>query len=208
VTPRFARTLSWLMPVLCALVIAGVVGRQWMALQALGREHRSVEQDIAVVENSLRQLDAAPPPSRIATEELSNREQVSFLNMLRGYADAWRVRLVRWSNGTPIAPGMAAEGAPNRLPEGVYAIGSAVEVAGAYNDVRRFLYDLQRSPRLYNLSEVRWTRGDKWPITMASFTLTRYVTAAAPGVSSSAAPAGAPAPAFGPAVSTPWPRQP
>lgn len=165
-----------------------LLGSGWLTMYQLRRmrdldaQRRQVEQSIAITQNSIASLEALPPLNRIPTEPFAPKEQVDFLNTLRAYADATRVRLVNWSNATPLAPLSTTSPATdtmepkNALPRGVIPIGSAVVISGTYANVREFLYYLLRSPRLFSLTDLRWSRSDQYPNTTVSFTLTRYVT--------------------------------
>jgi len=160
-------------------------------MNALHEDLERTEREIALAERTAQELKVAPAPARFPTSPLGPREQPDFLNTLRAYADATRVRLDRWTNATPIAPTSSAqEQEPStrpKLPAGVAPVSSAVEASGSYANVREFLYLLLRSPRLFTMNDVRWERGDKWPRTRVSFTLTRYVSTAPPAPEESAA---------------------
>jgi hypothetical protein len=88
------------------------------------------------------------------------------------------------------------------LPRGVTAISSRTIVSGRYDRINAFLYDLMKSPRLFNLTNAEWRRGSNYPETELTFTLIRYVTPAANPPSDVAPPevttnSGSPAPASG-----------
>ena len=61
------------------------------------------------------------------------------------------------------------------------ALTSSVEVAGEYQALRQFMYQLWHAPRLYNTTDLKWVREqqrgrlEEVPPTHLSFTLTRYV---------------------------------
>jgi hypothetical protein len=183
------KKLSWinilalLIPLVCLTATVLLVMVQVRRINDLKTQRTQLERNIALVENRLSQMSAAPPPARIATVEMSVTEQLDFLNTLRAYADATKVRLVRWSAAPPIVPASAGQPEPGRrtLPPGVTPLASTVEVSGEYRNLREFMYSLLRSPRLYSMSDIRWVRGDRWPATSVTFILTRYVAAPASG---------------------------
>ncbi len=169
-------------PFACFLIAGGVIYREVLRINQLNDTRIQMEKNIAFLETIQKELDRQPPLPRFPTVEQSPREQPDFLNTLRMFAFATSVRLVRYTNATPIAPSStsaANQDTKPASPSGVIPIASSVEVAGRYTNIREFLYALQRSPRLFNMSDIRWTASaERWPITSTSFTLTRYVTAA------------------------------
>jgi hypothetical protein len=178
--------LNNVLAVVLPLVV--VLGSAWLTvfqvrrMRDLESQRRQVEQSIAITQNSIASLEALPPLNRIPTEPFAPKEQVDFLNTLRAYADATRVKLVNWTNATPLAPISPSNPAADSqepgstLPRGVIPIGSAVVISGTYANVRDFLYYLLRSPRLFSMTDLRWSRSEQYPNTTVSFTLTRYVT--------------------------------
>jgi hypothetical protein len=183
------KKLSWinilalLIPLACLVAAILFVMVQVRRINDLKAQRMQLERNIALVENRLSQMSAAPPPARIATVEMSASEQLDFLNTLRAYSDATRVRLVRWTSTPPLVSASAGQPEQGRrtLPPGVTPIASTIEVAGEYRNLREFMYNLLRSPRLYSMNDIRWVRGDRWPATSVTFILTRYVAAPASG---------------------------
>jgi hypothetical protein len=167
-----------LVPLVCLILSGAVVFYEWRRNQQLADDRLQVEKQIAFHEKLMGQITQMPQPSRMPTVEMTENEQPSFLNSLRLSADAYQVRLVRWSNAVPVpgAGGSADDPARKIMPAGVIPIASQVELQGRYEQVRQFLYELMRSPRLLNISDIRWSRGEPWPNTRLTFTLTRYVT--------------------------------
>ncbi len=178
------------LPAVCVIGGGLTMWWQYRRIANLSTERVATERSIAIMQQQLAASEGEAPPMRIATMEMTPKEQVDFLYSLRAYAAATRVRLVSWTNGTPMAPAAPGgkEQAASTLPAGVNAISSAITVSGTYANVREFLYYLLRSPRLLSMSDMRWARGDAWPVSSVSFTLTRYVTPPLPtdGVSGQA----------------------
>lgn len=168
-------------PFLCFLIAGGVISYEIRRIRRLEGERIQVEQNIATVEKLRQELDQHTPVmlNRFPTAQQSPQEQADFLNKLRAYAAATQIRIVRWTNATPIAPASGGESGPPKqssIPPGVLPISSSIEVSGLYNDIRAFLYSLLRDPRLFSLTDIEWQRSDRWPRTRVSMTLTRYVT--------------------------------
>lgn len=179
-----------MLPILCFGLAAGVSLHQANRLHKLDQEWRQVGKQLEAMDSLTIVAGAKPRLVRFPTVEQSPNEQPLFLNILRAYALESHVKVARWSNAASMANqassgstnGTSAEKAPPGMPPDVTPIASAVEVSGTYNDMRRFLYRLMRSPRVLSLSDIRWMRDDKWPETHLNFTLTRYV--APPGKAS------------------------
>jgi len=173
---------SWLniasiaIPLICLLLAGGVTFYEVQRIRRLDAELKQTERNIAFVQKIREEIDRMPSVRRFPAAEMSPREQTDFLNTLRAYALANRVTLVRWTNA-PIAPNRpSAETPRGHLPPDITPISGSVQVGGLYSNVRGFLYDLLQGARLFTINDIRWRRGQKWPATNISFTLTRYVT--------------------------------
>lgn len=172
-----------MLPILCFGLAAGVSMHQANRLHKLNQEWRQVGKQLAAMDSLTVVAGAKPRLVRYPTVEQSPNEQPLFLNILRAYALETHVKVMRWANSSSVAKqastssanGANAEKPPAGMPPDVTPIASVVEVSGTYNDMRRFLYRLMRSPRVLSLSDIRWMREDKWPVTHLNFTLTRYV---------------------------------
>jgi hypothetical protein len=123
----------------------------------------------------IKDLDSKPPLTVIPVILQSPAEQPDFIDMLRTRADHSHISLSRWANAAAPNPGTNADGT-SAMPTDVSAINCSIEAVGRYNDLRHFLYSLQDAPRLFTLSDMVWSRNDKWPITALKFSLSRYVT--------------------------------
>jgi Tfp pilus assembly protein PilO len=195
-----------LCPVGSLLIAGGVIAGGRAHVNALDADDRTVRQQIASARQLLAELEGQQHLVRFPTAAQVAQEQPVFLNQLRSYADLNRVRIDRWTiSATTINP-RSAQAQKKGLPPDVTPLTSSLQVAGRYADVRLFLYDLLRSPRLVNMSDIRWTRAPTPGDTALIFTITRYVAppgkasadvnaavAALPG-NSFAMPAGGPTP--------------
>jgi hypothetical protein len=172
-----------MIPILCFGFAAGVSMHQANRLHKLDQEWRQVGKQLAAMDSLTVVAGAKPRLVRYPTVEQSANEQPLFLNILRAYALETHIKVTRWANVSSVANQAStsstnatnAEKPPAGMPPDVTPIASTVEVSGTYNDIRRFLYRLMRSPRVLSLSDIRWMRDDKWPETHLHFTLTRYV---------------------------------
>lgn len=175
-------------PLVCLLLAGGVTFYEVQRIRRLDAELKQAERNIAFVQKIREEIDRMPPVSRFPAAEMTPQEQTDFLNTLRAYALANRVTIVRWTNA-PVAPSRpATDTRQSSMPSGITPIAGSVEVSGLYNNVRGFLYDLLQGARLFTINDIRWRRGQKWPATNISFTLTRYVTTAPVSALGSAAP--------------------
>ena len=178
-------TFLALAPIVCLLITGAAAFIQYRKVTALRADIVTADAQIAVVDQKLKEIQLTPPTSRVAAVPLSTHEQPMFVNWLRETATASRVEMTKWTNmpappPPPQSTTAAADqpkdpNAPKPLPRGYLALVSAVEVSGKYGDIRDFLYLLLRSERVVTLNGVKWHRGEKWPKTKVSFTLTRYV---------------------------------
>src|SRR2546423_1443704 len=113
-----------------------------------------------------RAVAAPPQTTRDSPAGKNTPGEPDVLNTLRIYANASGVKITRWMNGTPYAPVPGANGGlggsngtaekPKPIPGGAAPIASSIEVAGPFNSIREFMYYLQRSPRLLNMTGIRW----------------------------------------------------
>jgi hypothetical protein len=170
-----------LIPVLCLCLAGAIDLYQLHHLRQLQQDWAHAGRQIADLASLTDAETMHPHLSKLPTAEQSAREQPTFLNSLRAYAEESHVKLVRWagvSTPLPVAGDNNGKPADTGMPPDVTAIASTVEVAGQYNNLRHFLYDLLRSPRLLNMTDIKWMRDETWPQTHLTFTLTRYVAPA------------------------------
>ena len=168
-----------LMPVVAVLAAGFLIFLQVTRLRSLGEQQTKTENDLVFLNRLSQEIKNQPTLNKIAAIPPALNEQSLFLDMIRKFADQSQVHLVRYTNRVVPAPSAdSPEAKKNALPPGVLALTSDVEVSGNYNGIRQFLYQLLHSPRLYNTTDLRWSRGtntDQWPITHLTFTLLRYV---------------------------------
>lgn len=167
-------------PLVAFLCATGASAFEIQRLRRLEGESAATETQIRAIDRELRSYEAQPQTEKYPTVPKSPREQAEFLDALRANADVCKVQLVRWSN---IAPAPQSGGSSDRagagLPTGVSAIISVVEASGGAENTRQFLYNIVRSRRLLNMSDIKWVR-DTWPNTHLTCTLTRYVAPPVP----------------------------
>lgn len=173
-----------LVPVISIFIVVVLALYEAHRYRQYGRELVVTQKQITQLDTLIKDLDAKPPITVIPVILQSPVEQPDFIDVLRASAEKNHIVLNRWANAT----GPAGAGASTNVPAEVTAINCTIESAGTYNNLRRFLYSLQDAPRLFTLSDMVWTRNDRWPTTTLKFNLTRYVTA------SGSAPARMPAP--------------
>lgn len=164
----FFNSAALVLPLVSLLIGGGVAFYEVNRLHQLDAEFANTKRQIALVDRALAVRREAPLHTRRATVARSRHEQTDFLTWLRTYATLTHVQITRWSSVSPAASAAAP------LPLGVTALDSTLEVTGAYNDIRRFLYSIEgASPRLLNLSNTNWSRVQSGA-THLTFNLTRY----------------------------------
>ena len=168
------RGLTIMMPLAGVLCASGVSIFEWQRLKRLEGETLSTQEKLRHIDQELRSYEAQPTTEKFPTVARTPREQALFLDALRANADVCKVQLVRWSNTTPAPAAPTGDKGASPLPPAVSSIVSIVEVAGRSENTRQFLYNVLRSRRLLNMSDLKWVR-DTWPNTHLTFTLTRYV---------------------------------
>ena len=174
--PSTLRIITIVAPLLCLILAVVLTASQVRRLQAQETQRTLLTQQITSLDQLARAIQAQPPLSKMAAAPPSPDEQPVFLELIRGFAFASRVQLIKYENKTVPPPAQgSAEAKTNALPANVVALTSNVEVAGSYNQVRQFMNLLWTSPRLFNTTELKWIATDKWPVTRMSFVLTRYV---------------------------------
>ena len=176
------RPLTIIMPIAAVLCATGVSAYQWRRLKVVEGESATAQAKLAQIDRELRSFEAQPPSEKYPTVPKTPREQAEFLDSLRANADVSRVQLIRWSNSTPQAapqPAPSGDKAAANPSAGVSSIVSVIEVGGNAGNTRQFLYNITRSRRLYNLSDIKWAR-DQWPNTHLTITLTRFVAPPVP----------------------------
>lgn len=132
----------------------------------------------SAIDSASRQLadvNRQKSAERYATEPQSAQELPGFVNAVRGYADPNHVQIVRWMVAPIIVNVHSNEYKRLNMPDHVTPLTTFVQVRGSYAGVRAFLYGLLRSPRLFTLNELKWTRGVKPAETDLAITVTRYL---------------------------------
>ena len=178
------RPLAILLPIAAVCCASGVSGYQWRRLKQVEGESSTATLKLAEIDRQMRTFEAQPPTEKYPTVPKTPSEQGLFLDALRANADVSHVQLVRWSNTTqppppPSTDKATADKAAASPMAGITSIVSIVEVSGHADNTRHFLYNVTRSRRLYNLSDLKWAR-DQWPNTHLTLTLTRYVAPPVP----------------------------
>jgi hypothetical protein len=168
------RGLTIATPIMAVVFAAGGSIFEWQRLGRFERETTVTQAKLTQIDRELRSYEAQPQTQKFPTVAKTPREQALFLDALRANADVCKVQLVRWSNSTPGPAAPAPDKSATALPAGVSAIVSTVEVVGRSESTRQFLYNVVKSRRLLNMSDLKWVR-DTWPNTHLTFTLTRYV---------------------------------
>jgi hypothetical protein len=174
---KYYKSLTVMAPIVGVLFGSGIAIYEVRRLHYLEAKYASTLKELSTIDIELAAFEKQPPIEKIPTVPSSTREQPQFLDVLRGYADTNHVQMVRWSNLALPPPSTGGNGDANAKPQipNYTPIVSTIEIAGQYNSTRMFMYNLLRSPRLLNMTELKWVRGDQWPTTHLTFTLTRYV---------------------------------
>ena len=163
---------------LVAAIVGGVVYRiEGNKLHRFEADLKAADVQLASVKQIVKEMEGQKRVGRTPTLAMTAREQPIFLDMVRKTADASHIQLVRWTNAPVLAISKAdKEDSSKRIyPDDVTPIAGNVEISGRYGDVRNFLYNVLRLPRLVNMSDVKWSRGSKGHLQSVTFTLTRYV---------------------------------
>lgn len=174
---------------LAPLVALGVGGLLYLGqktrLARLQQEYGDNQREVEQVKAQLQKVDKDFVLKRHPAELQTKAEQGKFLDLLRQYAQETGTEITRWTNSGGAAPsgGATASATPangaatakKSLPPDILPVTSMVDVRGEYPKVRNFLYKLQLSPRLLTIQQARWIRDGKYPRTMTSFSLVRYV---------------------------------
>ena len=177
---NWSKVATFLLPIMAVVAVGFFIVIQWNRLHTLQAQQQKTEHDIVFLDNLFLQMKARPAMSKVAVVPPALDEQSQFLDMIRKFADQNQIHLVRYTHRI-VAPSAAdsTEAKKSGIPLGVLPIASEVEVSGNYNGIRHFMYQLLHSPRLYNTTDLKWSResnGEKWPITHLNFTLLRYVS--------------------------------
>lgn len=157
------------------LICSAVAAFEAHRSNTLAAERTAKVRQIDEIKRQIAQVSVQPVGTRYPAEDASVQEQPAFLNTLRAYADNAHVQIVRWTNVAAPPPPAAPDPNKKAAPAEVGSVLSTIEIKGKFNDARQFMYDLLYCPRLLTMSDVIWTRGDKWPLTHVTFTLTRYI---------------------------------
>jgi hypothetical protein len=163
---------------LVAVIVGGVIYRiESNKLHRFEADLKAAEVQLASVKQLVKEMEGQKRVGRTPTLAMTSREQPVFLDMVRKTADASHIQLVRWTNApVPAVSKADKEDSSKRIyPDDVTPIAGNVEISGRYGDIRNFLYNVLRLPRLVNMSEVKWSRGSKGHQQSVTFTLTRYV---------------------------------
>ncbi len=175
------RILGWLAPTLCIGVAASIAFVQHRSLQEAQGSLQLAQAAVQEATAAKEQLDAAGDETRYAAAGMGPYEESAFLNDLRSRAAACQVEIRRWdsrfrsfgSETNDETKDPEEEKRQEKL-KGITRISSDLTLAGSYSGVRKFLGGMVASPRLFTLSNVKWSRQDTGG-TELLVTVSRYV---------------------------------
>ena len=176
---RNYKILSIVLPIIAVLIAGVFTMTQVTRMKSLQAQKDQVDENIAFLENLMRQDQLQPLADKIPAELMSPEEQAAFLDQLRQLAAASNIQIIRWTNTARKLPNAPKD--PNKKEEEtpaskVTALMCTIDIKGEYPNMRTFMYSLLRSKRLLNVSSLTWTRTNEYPRTALTFTCTRYVT--------------------------------
>ena len=171
---KVMRITTFAVPLLALVACSGAVAFEKHRLFDFRTQLGGTRSQIATAAKILKDMEGQTSLARFPTVAQTPQEQPGFLNEMRTYSDLNHVELIRWTTTTIYY----AKNDPilKTMPPDVTQLVSNVVTAGTYADLRSFLYSLLRSPRLINLTDMKWARGVHGAREELSFTLTRYTT--------------------------------
>ncbi|MCW5943384.1 MAG: hypothetical protein KIS66_14225 [Fimbriimonadaceae bacterium] len=182
-----SKTVAVSIPLVAFAGIAAFVGVQVGQLRRLEAEQSRLQQSVRKLEFGSKTVAPVVELEQAPIVPSGEREQAAFLEELRLAASQNGVELVKWNLAVqkPVAsPTSKSVSVPDAS-----GIDCQIEVAGTYQDLRAFLYDLAKGQRFYAFGNVNWRRDrDRYPKTSLRFTLTRFVTGPAESFAKNPAP--------------------
>lgn len=154
--------------ILGGVLIAAAVVFSFFEMRSSTAEVQVARTEFETENNRLAAYQARPASPRVAALPDDPMEETTFYNVLRGWCRAEAVRVSRFDT-SPNAPN-EGEGEEKLTPREV-----TVVLEGPYDNVRRVLARVERSPRLLNTMSAQWQKAGKG-LTQLSLTIVRYVT--------------------------------
>lgn len=172
---KLYQQLTMFAPIISLFCVIGVCAYEWFHLRELESNLTVTSGKVVSLDSEWDHMSRTPHPDRFPTELKSSKEESDFLNALQANAHSNRLDLINSTAAAGPPPEPPKEGAdPKKVVDAVIPLNRTVEVKGSYQGTRLFMYNLLRSKRLLNLSDIKLQR-EKWPTVHLTFMVTRYV---------------------------------
>jgi len=167
--------LGWVLPITCVALASGAIFMQYRRHQETQTKLEQTLQQVTTTQVRKAELEANLGKNQFASIRAGELEESAFLGEMRRRATESNVIITRWGSrgGGPVSPPPEDGSAPPPGPVLARRQGE-LALAGSYDNLRRFLADLQRAQRLYTIGDVRWARRPEGGNEVI-FLITRYV---------------------------------
>lgn len=178
------RLFGWLIPGLCMVFAVLVLFNQTGALKEAQRVRDEASLDVTAAALKKTEVDAQVDERRFAAADANDMEQTLFLTDLRKRVNQSGAEITNWTSQvaqyrdptTAASTGntaVAADPKDAALLTNITRVSSTLTLSGPYGAIRSFLEGIQRSDRLFTLSNVNWSRSPE--NTKLILTISRYV---------------------------------
>jgi|GEM_PF-5716605 len=186
---RDSKWVSVGMPVAFVVFALVMVYVQYHRLTEARSDLASSEKKLSELEATLKKSQIEPVGEKIPSVPATKEENNRFVAVLKTTAQQAGAAIVKWNSTTRPAGSddQGPRGAPPPELKGITEVVSELEIFGSYEGVRAFVKRLEAWPRLVNMNNVTWRRGNQSG-THLQMTVIRYVTEAKEARSSGGTP--------------------
>jgi hypothetical protein len=147
------------LPLGCALLALGSVLFQMHRLNEAKAQVADTNNQIRLLDTALVDSTTKTFGNKIPAPPQTKEEDTVFLDEIKQAAQQANVTIIRWTS-TP-KPANEETNPPQDFLKGVTAIHSDLEVSGEYDSVLAFVVKLESWPRLLNMNNIAWHRGNQ-----------------------------------------------
>ncbi len=154
------RILGWLLPILCMAASIYFILGQSAAFQAASKARDEANRKVTEAAHEQKESHTLQPRIKYATVEQSDDEESNFVTFLRNQTAADGVTLSNWSSISGDYGkdrGMLKDDRVAGSLRGIRRITGTAILSGGYPQIRAFIGDLEKSNRLYTISNINWT---------------------------------------------------
>ena len=178
------RLLGWGIPILCMLIAGFTLYSERQQFEAASIAHNQAQRDVERAQQDFNASQGRPAGLRYATKDDLPEEEIEFLNYLRTRIAANGATLKSWfSQSVEYGKDKQAASKDDQtaaLLKGIRKVSASLTLTGSYQNIRKFLGEIQGSNRLYTITGVQWSTTNYG--TQMTAMVSRYVAPPKPGL--------------------------